>query len=160
MSLQKDTTTLVCLFHHQDHAQAALNDLRQAGLDNSLIKTMDSAGAGTDAFEKSELASLGMPDEDYDHLKNGVKNGGVVIAVEASPKQSGAVENIFQKHSAKQIDEAVNTRSGELTPAVLVATPALAEDLQEETAIPIVEEDLVVGKRQVDRGGACLPQGR
>ena len=153
MSLQKDTTTLVCLFHHPDHAQAAINDLRQAGLDNSLITTVGGTEAGSDAFEKSELASLGMPDKGYDQLKEGVKDGGVVIAVEASPKQSSAVEDIFQKHSAKQIDEAVSTRREGLTPAALAAAPLLTENLQGETAIPVVEEDLVVGKRQVDRGG-------
>ena len=153
MSLQKDTTTLVCLFHHQDHAQAAINDLRQAGLEDSLVTTVGGTDAGSDAFEKSELASLGMPDKDYDHLKDGVKDGGVVIAVEASLEQSSAVENIFQKHSAKQIDQAVSTRREELAPAALVAAPVLSENLQGETAIPIVEEDLVVGKRQIDQGG-------
>ncbi len=149
MSLQKDTTTLVCLFHHQDHAQAAITDLRHAGLDDSLITTVGGPHSDSETFEKSELASLGMPDKDYDHLKDGVRDGGVVIAVEAYPNQSSAVENIFQKHSAKQIDEAVSTRREEFAPAAAVAAPALAETLQGETAIPVVQEDLVVGKRQV-----------
>lgn len=153
MSPQKDTTTLVCLFHHQDDAQAAITDLRQAGLDDSFITTVGGTEAGSDAFEKSELASLGMPDKDYDHLKDGIRDGGVVIAVEAYPNQSGAVENIFQKHSAKQIDEAVSTRREQFASAAAVAAPALAENLQGETAIPVVQEDLVVGKRQVDQGG-------
>ncbi len=153
MSPQKDTTTLVCLFHHQDHAEAAMHDLRQAGIDDSLMTTVGGPQAGSNAFEASELASLGMPDKDYDHLKQGIRDGGVVIAVEASPKQSSAIENIFQKHSAKQIDEVVSTKREEPLAAPLVVAPALAENLEGETAIPVVEEDLVVGKRQVDQGG-------
>ncbi len=152
MSPQKDTTTLVCLFHHQDHAQAAISDLRKAGLDTSLISTVGGPEAGFDAFEKSELAALGMPDKDYDHLKDGIQDGGVVVAVEATANQSAAVEKIFQAHSAKQIDEAQSARRDEFA-AAPVATASLAENLQGETAIPIVQEDLVVGKRQVDQGG-------
>ena len=152
MSPQKDTTTLVCLFHHQDHAHAAINDLRQAGLDSSLISTVGGPGADSDVFEKSELAALGMPDKDYDHLKDGVQDGGVVVAVEASANQSAAVEKIFQAHSAKQIDETERVKREEFAAAPVAAAP-LAENLQSETAIPIVQEDLVVGKRQVDQGG-------
>ncbi|MGI4758114.1 MAG: YsnF/AvaK domain-containing protein [Janthinobacterium lividum] len=152
MSPQKDTTTLVCLFHHQDHAQAAINNLRQAGINDSLITTIGGPQAGSNAFEKSELASLGMPDKDYDHLKHGIRDGGVVVAVEALAKQADVVEKIFHEHSAKQIDEA--QRSTQNAPAAPVAAaPALAENLQGDTAIPVVEEELVVGKRQVDQGG-------
>lgn len=152
MSLQKDTTTLVCLFHHQDQAQAAISDLRKAGLDNSLISMVGGPQASSDALEKSELASLGMPDKDYDHLKHGIADGGVVVAVEASSNQSAAVEKIFQAHSAKQIDEAQTSRPDEfVTAPVAAAVPA--EYLQSETSIPIVQEELVVGKQQVDLGG-------
>lgn len=152
MSPQKDTTTLVCLFHHQDHAQAAINNLRQAGIDDSSITTVGGPQAGSDAFEKSELASLGMPNKDYDHLKHGIRDGGVVVGVEALARQADVVEKIFHEHSAKQIDEAQRSTQDALAVPV-AAAPALAKDLQGETAIPVVEEELVVGKRQVDQGG-------
>ena len=153
MSPQKDTTTLVCLFHHQDHAQAAINNLRQAGIDDSAITTVGGPQASSDAFEKSELASLGMPDKDYDHLKHGIRDGGVVVGVEAFAKQADVVEKIFHEHSAKQIDEAQRTTQETFASSPLTAAPLPAETLQGETAIPVVEEELAVGKRQVDQGG-------
>ena len=152
MSLEKDLTTLVCLFHTQENAQAALNDLRQAGIAQSATTLIGGPNAPVDALEKSELASLGMPDRDYDHLKDGLRDGGLVVAVLAEQGRSETVEDIFAKHSAKKIDEARKTDSD-----MYAATAPLAdESFQGETAIPVVAEELVVGKRAVDQGGVRI----
>lgn len=155
MSLQKDLTTLVCLFHNQDNAQAAVNDLRQAGVAQSGITLIGGPDAPADAMEKSELASLGMPDKDYDHLKDGVRDGGLVVAVTTDGNNSDAVENIFSKHSARKIDEAQKLEDAGYAAAALplAAATLTTETPQGEMAIPIVAEELVVGKRAVDQGG-------
>ena len=150
MSQQKDLTTLVCLFHTQDTAQAAVNDLRNAGVAQSGITLIGGPNAPADALEKSELASLGMPDKDYDHLKDGVRDGGIVVAVTTEGSNSDAVEDIFAKHSAKKIDQAQRVEDAGYAAAAL---PLAGETLQGETAIPVVAEELVVGKRDVDQGG-------
>lgn len=152
MSLQDDLTTLVCLFHHQDRAQAAMNDLNQAGIPQSAITLIGGPNASADALDKSELASLGMPDKDYDHLKNGLRDGGVVVAVNAAATHADTIEDIFEKHSATKIDEA-DRNDRESLAAAPVAAPVATQAVDAETAIPIVEEELVVGKRAVDQGG-------
>ncbi len=149
MSLQKDSTTLVCLFHHQDRAQAAMSDLRQAGIAQSSISVIGGPNAPADALEKSKLASLGMPDKDYNHLRDGVRDGGIVVAVADVTDDSDAVEDIFEKHSAHQIDEAQS--SNRAMPAA--AASLLAEPVAQQTAVPVIEEELIVGKRAVDQGG-------
>ena len=151
MSLQDDLTTLVCLFHHQDRAQAVMNDLNQAGIPTSAITLIGGPNAAVDALDKSDLASLGMPDKDYDHLKEGIRDGGVVVAVAAPATQADAVEDIFEKHSVKKIDEAERTGQGYVAGAA--AAPLASEPINAETAIPVVEEELVVGKRAVNQGG-------
>jgi len=153
MSKQKDSTTLVCLFHHQDHAQAAISDLRQAGIAHSSISLIGGPNAPADALAKSNLASLGMPDKDYNHLKDGVRDGGLVVAVSGIGKNSDAVEDVFEKHSAHQIDEAQSTNREAMAAAPLAAVPAVAESVDGQAAIPVIEEELVVGKRTVDQGG-------
>lgn len=155
MSLEKDLTTLVCLFHTQDNAQAAMNDLRQAGIAQSGITLIGGPNAPADALEKSELASLGMPDKDYDHLKDGIRDGGLVVAVTTDAGNSDTVEDIFAKHSAKKIDEASKTGADQYAAAALplAAAPLAMETMQGQTAIPVVAEELVVGKRTVDQGG-------
>ncbi len=153
--MQKNLTTLVCLFHHQDNAQAAMDDLRQAGVAQSAMTIIGGPDAPADALEKSELASLGMPDKDYDHLKGGIRDGGMVVAVSTEESKSDLVEDIFAKHSAKKIDEAMKTAmEPENTAALpLAAASTQAGTIEAETAIPVVAEELVVGKRKVDQGG-------
>lgn len=151
MSLQDDLTTLVCLFHHQDKAQAAIQELGQAGLGQSDITLIGGPQASADAFETSELASLEMPDKDYDHLKQGIRDGGVVVAVSATEAQSNTVEEIFHRHSASKIDDVQRDR--QIAPLEAAAPVALAATAVDDAVIPVVEESLVVGKRTVDRGG-------
>ena len=157
MSQQKDSTTLVCLFHRQDHAQAAVSDLHQAGIAQSSISIIGGPNAPADALDKSKLASLGMPDRDYNHLRDGVRDGGVVVAVADVTDTSDAVEDIFGKHSARQIDEAESSNREVAATAAAIplatAVPVAADAVTEQTAIPVIEEELVVGKRAVDQGG-------
>ena len=133
MSPEKDLTTLVCLFYTQENAQAATNDLRQAGVAQSDITLVGGPNAPADALEKSELASFGMPDKDYDHLRDGIRDGGVVVAVTTGAINAETVEDIFAKHSAKKIDEARKAESDEYAAAVpLAAAPPVAEMVQAE----------------------------
>jgi len=153
MSLQDDLTTLVCLFHHSDRAHSAIQDLTQAGISPSTITLIGGKDALVDALDKSELASLGMPNKDYDHLKDGIRDGGLVLAVSAAAKDAGRIEHIFEKHSAAKIDEAEKSESEAFASAVPSAAAPPATSLNAETAIPVVEEEMVLGKRTVDQGG-------
>ena len=134
-----DSTTLVCLFHHYDQARAALIDIQQAEVPEASITVISANQARNSGT--SSLESLGVPDRDLHYLEAGVKDGGTIIAVAASAPYVSAVERIFGKHKASKIDEAVAAPTDTGT--------ALAGD----TTIPIVEEELQVGKRTVDQGG-------
>lgn len=167
--MQDELTTLVCLFHHEEQAEAAVRDLRDAGIPENAISIIGGDGAGVDALDKSELSGLGMPDRDYDHLKAGIRNANVVIAVRSIADHVAAVERIFQKHRAEKIDEADSTRKAPepvlAAAPVAAAAPLLSEAavpaantsaVVDEAVIPVVEEDLLVGKRTVDQGGVRL----
>ena len=160
MSQQKDSTTLVCLFHDKERAEATISDLQRAGIARTSIKVIGGPNAPSDALEKSELAALGMPNKDYDHLKHGLGDGGFVVAVSGVSERSDVVEDIFEKHSAHKIDEAQAVRRNAaaavplaIPAAASAATPVAANTVDGQTAIPVFEEELVVGKRLVDQGG-------
>lgn len=143
----QDLTTLVCLFHHDDRAQAAEQNLRTTGVPADAVTVIGGSRGSVDDLDKSELASLGMPDRDYDHLKAGLRDGGVVLAVSAAAEHVGKIESIFEKHSAEKIDEAE-------TQPVRALSNATLED--SSGVVPILQEDLVVNKRTVDQGGVRL----
>ena len=151
------TTTLVCLFHHEQQAQAALADLHKAGVPEASTSIIGGDGASVDALDKSELASIGMPDRDYDRLKDGIRDGGVVIAVNAAADHVQTVESIFGSHKAEKIDDVASAQKEPLVASEVAAVPLAASNLATDAqAVPVIQEDLVVGKRTVDDGGVRL----
>ncbi len=141
MPLATDTTTLICLFHHHEYAEAALRDLLQAGIPSTSIQTI--LADHPEETRTTTLSALGVPARDLSHLQDGLRDGGTILAVAAVTDHVDAVERIFGEHRAKKIDEMASEGDA-------LATPLAASG---ETAIPIVEEELEVGKRTVDRGG-------
>jgi uncharacterized protein (TIGR02271 family) len=142
-------TTFVCLFHHADQAHAATTELTRVGIPASAISLIHAA-PGKDEFSSTSLAEIGVPERDLDHLREGIRGGGVVVSVVASADYVHTVEQTFERNRAKVIDEAgVDNRRSMAAPVVPVVSAA-------EAAIPIVEEELLIGKRTVDRGGVRL----
>ncbi len=99
-----DTTTLVCLFHHEGVAQAALAELQEAGIPAAAVTTLGGNRPKEQSFAAS-LESFGVPSRDQQHIVDGLADGGIVIAVSTISEHEDVVESIFQKHRAKKIDE-------------------------------------------------------
>lgn len=150
-----ELTKFICLFHSTDHAEAALNALEKAGFNRSAITSTwkNESGTTSDSYDYTEeLTRVGVPTRDLSHLKDGLAKGGVVISLEAAENRSDEIEKIFHRYSAEKIDETdLDTASA----APFIAPPVRNESVlaAEGTVVPVVEEDLLVGKREVDRGG-------
>ena len=152
LDTQMDRTTLLCLFHHPDQAQAALHDLRSAGVPAEAI-SVTTGDSGTTSLVTA-LDDLEIPARDQKHLLHGLKDGGTILTVFATGEDHArAVEEIFSRNKAEKIDEAGASRPSQ--PIVPLAEPAGAVAAG-AAAIPILEEQLEVGKRTVDRGGLRL----
>jgi len=136
-----DLTTLVCLFHHHDQASAATQDLHKQGVPPASISVV--RNESSEELAGSSLDELGIPLRDRQHLLDGLRHGGIIVAVSAVPEQVSIVEKIFGNHKATKIDEA----------AVVLPVAPLASAATTGSVIPIVEEELAVGKRTVDQGG-------
>lgn len=142
-STSNDLTTLICLFHHKDQAQAALEDILKAGVPETSVTTLGGDGSTTQATRESLIAHS-VPARDADRLLTGITDGGTVLVVKAVADHEDAVESIFAEHKAAKIDE-LETED-EVLPLAATATTG-------ETVIPITAEELQVGKRTVDTGG-------
>jgi uncharacterized protein (TIGR02271 family) len=113
-------------------------------------------------------------DEDRDYYSSGVSRGGAIVAVTVPDERVRAVEGKLKQYGALDIDEenagtvgtstglaetagtdagiaAANTDSGVVGRAP--RSSSTAADANEDLAIPVVKEELLVGKRQVNRGG-------
>jgi uncharacterized protein (TIGR02271 family) len=138
-------TTLVSLFHTQEHASKAMSDLQAAGVPPQSIQTIGGEKGQSSAPEQSlaTLKELNLPTEDLRILSDGLKTGGTLIIVRATQAFADKAESVFEHHNAEQIDE----REAANQPQAAAATVA------GDTVIPVVEEQLVVSKQRVERGG-------
>lgn len=107
------------------------------------------SGTGIGAKISNFFGSLTGGDEDaHQHYASGVSQGGGLVAVTVEDSQASEVAAILKQHGARDIDG--NTQAAQSGTPVYGGTATQATG---QTAIPIVEESLVVGKREVERGG-------
>lgn len=128
-------------------------------------------GAGTGAVIGGLVGALthvGVPHEDAAHYTEGVRRGGTLVAVKAQDEVAYRVAEILGNNGAVDIDERAAqfkndgyvpapvtglTSTATTTPVVPVATSAVASTLQEGAVVPVIQEELTVGKKEVQGGG-------
>lgn len=147
MTTPNDSTRYICLFHDTERARAAVHALENAGVGSGSVTTLHASDAGSDQDIKGRLSAIGVPDRDLKHLQEGISKGGVVVSLEAGKDRSDDIEKVFHHFTADKIDEADLKLDEPYTPPVAAATGL------NDALIPVMEESLVVGKREVDRGG-------
>ena len=172
--------TVVGLFSTNAQAEQVKQQLVTEGFDASDIKVLandasETAGsyqAGTSASGTTEekevtegkgightisnfFSSLTGGDEDvHNHYATGVNQGGALLAVRVDDQQEALeVASLLRQHGAREIEgeDSGATRTGSAYTGSAAASSTVGE-----TAIPIVEEQLEVGKREVDRGGVRI----
>jgi uncharacterized protein (TIGR02271 family) len=89
------------------------------------------------------------------HYSEAVRRGGAVVSVDVEDEaESVFARSVLESEGAVDIDERVTTwKAGGYTGFEAGAAPYSMEEAERERgAIPVVEEDLVVGKREVSTG--------
>jgi uncharacterized protein (TIGR02271 family) len=93
----------------------------------------------------------GAEESDREYYSSGVERGGALLAVTVPDERADAVASFLEQRGATDVNEEYSTAAaangGSTRVAATTATAAAG------TAIPIVEEELQIGKRQVQRGG-------
>jgi uncharacterized protein (TIGR02271 family) len=98
--------------------------------------------------DEHELASLNLSDADRQSYSDGIRHGAsLLIASSSGDEDDARVIQILKDAAARKGEQASEARA----PSASSRTP---ERVVEEQRIPIVEEELRIGKREVVRGGA------
>jgi uncharacterized protein (TIGR02271 family) len=171
------TRTITALFDHRADAQAAENRLKAANVDASHISIHDKSSSGFHATGRSTTQDPGMwasiknafvPDEDRHTYEEGVRRGGFLLTADVDDDSVDAAVRVLEESDSIDVDDrSQQWRSSgrDHAPEAAMATGTAAAaygsdrgvgstDVAGEQSIPIIEESLVVGKREVDRGGA------
>lgn len=101
------------------------------------------------------LVGAGVDEEDAQAYAEGVRRGGTLVSVESPEDMTNDAVRIMNQHDPVDVEQrSAHWRESGWTGYDPDAEPYTTDQIQEERArIPVVEEDLRVGKREVDRGG-------
>ena len=156
--------TVVGLFNSKSEAEQVKQTLVSSGYETGKVSIVASGDTGSTEGEgigqkiSSFFSSLTGGDEHaHNHYATGVNSGGALLTVTAADEDANAVAALLKQHGARDIDGGYQSAANQGTPVYGgTANINATNNLTDQTAIPIVEEQLVVGKREVDRGGVRI----
>ena len=93
---------------------------------------------------------FGGDDDAHEHYATGINSGGALLAATVDDEDANEVAALLKQHGAKDID---GNKGAADAGTPVYGGGANADVVRDGTTIPIIEENLVVGKRDVDRGG-------
>ncbi|WP_174298596.1 YsnF/AvaK domain-containing protein [Sphingomonas bacterium] len=177
------TRTITALFDKRPDAEAAEARLKASNVDAGHIRIHDQSSEGYSADKSSTHADVGMwasvqnaflPDDDRHAYEEGVRRGGFLLTADVGEEHVDQAVKVLEEADTVDIDErsdqwrqsgwnAPGAAAGAGSAAYAYGSEASSADTglgyadtnaTGEQVVPIVEEQLVVGKREVDRGGA------
>jgi stress response protein YsnF len=148
--------TVVGLFENTRDAQRAMQDLEQARFDTSNISFVQNAWQGLG----NALMNAGIPEHDVSIYTEGVQQGGALIVLQALPdadaQQAAEILDRYNvvdiEHRGRHASQGMHTDNRERT-STRVGNGSTNLYQGGEVKIPIVEEEIQIGKREVERGG-------
>ena len=176
-------TTVIGAFRTSADAQAAAQDLQNAGVSRDDIylegpsdgdRTYNSREAHNEGGIAGWFKGLFEPVDDSDHQRyeSAMKSGNFLLSVDVDESQVGAVEQIINKHSPVDVDSgndgsaatagtpnaaATETNTSqpraEARPVAAQASSKRVPENDGSEMVPVVEENLQLGKRRVLSGG-------
>ena len=149
--------TVVGLFDEANEAQAAMAALKAIGIPANQVTSGqgEASPAGTEGEDSwwarlkdrlKEMFGAGVPKGDLPYYREGLRRGGILVSARVEDdREEERVLAIFQRHRVVNLEERAEQWRGSGW------TETLSPN--EEQVVPIIEEELQVGKRTVQRGG-------
>jgi len=166
------TKTVVGLMDNSHDAQEAIQELESSGFGRENIRIMaeEAPSEGLKGKEKierisgteagvgpvaggatGELKRMGIPDGDARNYAEGVRRGGILVTVRCDDDDAGKAAEIMSRNGAIDVENrALSWGTEETSRLGGLGTTASPE---REGVIPVVEEEVQIGKRQVATGG-------
>lgn len=100
------------------------------------------------------LTRLGVSEEDAHYYAEGVRRGGILVTVSAAnERDADNAVAVLKRHGAVDIDQRATEWKKQGWKGRFEADAAPLSGAAAERTIPVTEEELVVGKRNVEHGG-------
>ena len=133
------SNTVIGLYNDSSTAERVIEDLTNSGFSRSRVEMhRESDASGL----HDELTDEGIPKDDADYYVKGLRDGGVLVSVNAEDDKTDDAVEIMNRYAneggyedKRELDTDRNTRS------------------TGDDTIEVAEEELHIGKRRVERGG-------
>ena len=164
--------TITAMFDSRSEAEAARIRLSQSRIDADDVKIIDQSSGNESGGFWASLKEAFLPDEDSDAYDEGMRRGGFLLCAEVDEDQADEAIALLDESNSVDFDQRQQewrnegwtgyggpTGGGFDRGQQGFGQPGGSEtfgreNTVEEERIPIVEEQLKVGKREVGRGGA------
>lgn len=161
--------TVVGMFESANDAQSAMQSLQSGGFSQDNTSLIRSASSGVSNI----FGQLGIPQHDADLYQAGLRSGGALIVLQGlGNDDANNVATILDRHNAVDLDN-IGQRFSSSSELQTTGVSSSMQTTQSttgigtttggsgrrnfyeggETVIPIVEEEIHVGKREVESGG-------
>ena len=161
--------TYTALYDTRQDAEAAQQQLKGLGIldaDGANIADQNTKGFSADRSQDNSgfwgsMKGAVVP-EDRHVYEEGVRQGAFLLTVNVDDQNADRVEDLLERTNAIDINEREEQyrQTGLIPPAGMPAaqtsmgrTQGLSQSQTGDQSIPIVQEEIKVGKRQVERGG-------
>ena len=158
--------TITALYETRAAAEAAKQQLSAIGVSGSSVDIHDEGSISAGSTSTAGQAEPGLlggikhlfgHHEDAHTYAEGVSRGHFLLTARIDDSQTDAAIRVLDESGAADVDELQNEWKGEGWAAPTGGYAATGADTRgvdaRDESIPIVEERLVVGKREVERGG-------
>ena len=160
--------TVVGIFNSANEARNAVYNLLNNGFDESNVDYANGSGAYANEYDNNQHGSgisrffknLFGNDDESDRYSRAAKGGHIVTVHAASTEEARRASELLDEYGAVDIDEndkEYRRQYGNMTGTTDLTNTSDTDDLKEESrTIPVIEENLQVGKRVVETGGVRL----
>jgi uncharacterized protein (TIGR02271 family) len=152
--------TVTALYDSRAEAESAKERLSST-VDAGRIQICDQSSSQQGSGESGIggwLSKLFISDDDRTAYHEGISRGGYLLCAQVdSDEDADRIVNVLEQTSPVDLDERQQSWRGEGwsgTPQARDQAAGTSGRVVEEERIPIVEEQMNIGKRQVERGGA------
>lgn len=165
MATNNIESTLIAVYSSDSKAQAAVQELERAGIDRDQIHIRaGSAGAGSTGTTTNHQGGFtgwlkSLFGEDETRYTTASERGNTIVAVDASNNQIDAIAEILDRHDPVDLQAQSTTASAAGAGATAGSTSGARPRTgtgEGASSIPVVEEEIAVGKRSYQRGGVRI----
>ena len=129
------STTVIAMYDNADKAQQVVNEIVHAGVSRDAVDVLQGNGSSAVA---GKLTELGLEQQEAAVYAEVIGKGGAMVTVDTPEERAGNAQEIMNRFGPRDLEQLLEEAGG---------------SQQGQESVPIVEEQVSVGKRKVMRGG-------